>query len=214
MYGELVELKAVETEAQGASGDGRWGEGRDKQVALQLCEVSQRKGLRKGSTTMEKVVCKRAENQGNSQNMMFLLAHFYFLFYFLILRKLFLFFYLIYKVYFIDYTITVVPFFSPLYSPLTCTPTPHQHSTPAQFMSMGCTYKFFGFSISYAILNLPLSILYLPIMLLIPCAFFPILPLPFSAANSPYDRHFCDSVPALVVSLVCFCFCYFFRFSC
>lgn len=34
MYGELVELKAVETEAQGASGDGRWGEGRDKQVAL------------------------------------------------------------------------------------------------------------------------------------------------------------------------------------
>lgn len=32
MYGELVELKAVETEAQ-LDCDGRWGEGRDKQVA-------------------------------------------------------------------------------------------------------------------------------------------------------------------------------------
>ena len=47
-----------------------------------------------------------------------------------------------------------------------------QHS-PTQFMSMGHTYKFFGVSISYTILNLPLSILYLPIMLLIPCTFSP-----------------------------------------
>ena len=35
-------------------------------------------------------------------------------------------------------------------------------------MSMGHTYKFFGFSMSYTFLNLLLSILYLPIMLLIP----------------------------------------------
>ena len=47
-----------------------------------------------------------------------------------------------------------------------------------QFMSMGRTYKFFGFCISHTILNLPLPILYLPIMLLIPCTFSPILPLP------------------------------------
>ena len=40
-------------------------------------------------------------------------------------------------------------------------------------MSMGHTYKFFGFSISYAILNLPLSILCLPFMLLIPSSFSP-----------------------------------------
>ena len=33
-------------------------------------------------------------------------------------------------------------------------------------MSMGRTYTFFGFSISYTILNLPLSILYLAFMLL------------------------------------------------
>ena len=42
-------------------------------------------------------------------------------------------------------------------------------------MSMGHTYNFFGFSISHTILNLPLSILYLPFMLLIPCTFSPIL---------------------------------------
>ena len=47
---------------------------------------------------------------------------------------------------------------------------------PPQFMSMGCAYKFFGFSISCVILNIPLSILYLPIMLLNPCIFSPILP--------------------------------------
>ena len=44
-------------------------------------------------------------------------------------------------------------------------------------MSMGCTYKFFGFYISYTILTLPLSIFYLPFMLLIPCTFSPSLPL-------------------------------------
>ena len=47
-----------------------------------------------------------------------------------------------------------------------------------EFMSMGHTYKFFGFSIFHTILNLPLSILYQQLMLLIPCTIFPILPLP------------------------------------
>ena len=37
---------------------------------------------------------------------------------------------------------------------------------PPPFMSMGRTYKFFGFSTSYTILNLPLSALYWPFMLL------------------------------------------------
>ena len=31
--------------------------------------------------------------------------------------------------------------------------------------------------------------------------------------NPPCDLHFCDSVPGLVVSFVCVCFC-FFRFGC
>ena len=78
-------------------------------------------------------------------------------------------------------------------------------------MSVGRTYKFFGFSISYTILNLSLSTLWLPIMLLIPCTFFPITPLPFPADNPPCDLHFCDYVPVLVVCLVCFCV---FRFGC
>ena len=56
-------------------------------------------------------------------------------------------------IYFIDYAITVVPF-SPLYSPAPCTPAPSR-IPPLQFMSMGHTYKFFGFSISHTILNHP-----------------------------------------------------------
>ena len=47
-------------------------------------------------------------------------------------------------------------------------------SPPAlYFVSVGHTYKFFGFYISYTILTLPLSIFYLPFMLLIPCTFPP-----------------------------------------
>ena len=72
------------------------------------------------------------------------------------------------KIYF-DYAITVVPFFfSPLFPSILHSPL---------FMSMGHTYTFFGFSIPYTIPNLPLSILYLPFMLPIPCTFSPILPL-------------------------------------
>ena len=41
-------------------------------------------------------------------------------------------------------------------------------------MSMGRTYKFFGFSMSYTVLNLPLSVLYLQFVLLFPCTFSPI----------------------------------------
>ena len=74
----------------------------------------------------------------------------------------------------------------------------HLHCPPPQFMSIGRTYKFFGFYISYTILTLPLSILYLPFML-IPCAFPP-------TDNPPCDLHFCNSVSVLVVCLVYFCF--------
>ena len=94
-------------------------------------------------------------------------------------------------------------FFS-FFSPSSLHPLFNQHS-PTWFMSVGCTYKFFGFSIFYAILNLPLSILYLPFMLLTPCTFsLPCSPL-LPAYNPPCDLHFCDSV-LVVVSLVCFCF--------
>ena len=93
------------------------------------------------------------------------------------------------------------------------------HSLPPtflpKFMSMGHTHKIFGFYISYIILTLPLSIFYLPFMLPILCTFSPSLCLPPSHSpvdNPPCDLHFCDSVPVLVVCLVCFCFC--FRCGC
>ena len=102
----------------------------------------------------------------------------------------------------IFYAITVVPFFSPLYIPPPCTSPPSSILPTMDFMSMGCTYKFFGFSISYTILNYFLSILCLPVMLLIPCTFSPFFPPPLPADNPPCGLHFCDSVPVLVVCLV------------
>ena len=59
-------------------------------------------------------------------------------------------------------------FLSPLF-PSTLHPPPTS-IPPPQFMSIGHTYKFLGFSIFHTTLNLPLSILYLPFMLLIPCS--------------------------------------------
>ena len=69
-------------------------------------------------------------------------------------------------IYFNDYAMTVVPFPLPLFPSVLYTPS-HPRSPPPQFMSMGRTYKFFGFYISYTILTLPLSIFYLSFMLLI-----------------------------------------------
>ena len=110
----------------------------------------------------------------------------------------------IYFKYILLVVITVVPFF-PLCPPLSNTPisniSPH-----LWFMFMGHEYEFFGFSISYTILNITLSILYLPIMLLNPCIISPFSPFPIPADNPPNDLHTYDSVPVLVVCLVCFCF--------
>ena len=85
---------------------------------------------------------------------------------------------------------------------------PPSHIPPLQFMSIGHTYKFFGFYISYTILTLPLSIFHLSSMLLILCTFPPL-----SLSHSPIDTPPCDlhlygSVPVLVVCLVCSCFCF------
>ena len=66
------------------------------------------------------------------------------------------------------------PTFSPLYSPSTCTHS-HKHYNVPLVHVHDCTYKFFHFSISYTIFNIPLSVLYLPFMLLIPVPFPPSL---------------------------------------
>ena len=95
-------------------------------------------------------------------------------------------------------------FFSPLFPSALHLPL-SSISLPL-FMSMGRTYKFFGFSIFYSILNATPSILYLLFMLLIPCTFPPFPPLPVTTDNPSCDLHFCDSVPVLVVCLAGFCF--------
>ena len=71
-------------------------------------------------------------------------------------------------------------------------------------MVRGC--QFFGLSLSYTVFNLPLSILFLPVVLLDPVPFTPFSPIRLPADNPPCDPHFYDSVPVLVVCLVCFCF--------
>ena len=66
-----------------------------------------------------------------------------------------------FKLYFIDYAITVFPIlfpFAPFHPSL---PFPQPIPTPL-FMSVGHTYKFFGYSISYTVLYIPMAIL-LPI---------------------------------------------------
>ena len=94
---------------------------------------------------------------------------------------------------------------SPPHSTPSCPPPP-SHIPPLQFMSMGHTYKFFGFYISYTILTLPLSIFYLAFMLLILCTFPLLSPSHSPIDNPPCDLHLYGSVPVLVVCLVCSCF--------
>ena len=83
--------------------------------------------------------------------------------------------------------------------------TPNPPASPPQFMSMGCTYKFFGFSVTYTVLNLSPSTLCQPIMLLIPCPFLPIPPLPVPTENPPCDLHF-SSYVLCSSCLLSFCF--------
>ena len=66
------------------------------------------------------------------------------------------------KWYFIDHAVKVVPIFPPL-PPHTQQPIFPQAIPTALFMSMGHVYKFFGYSISYSLLYIPMAILWLRI---------------------------------------------------
>ena len=113
-------------------------------------------------------------------------------------------FYFLFEVYLIDYAIIVVPFFPPL-SPSALHPT---SAFPTRLVHVhGLTCKFFGFSIVYTIVNLP--VFFVPaIYATYSLYLFPHYPtsLPLPADNPPGDLRFCDSVPVLLVCLVCFCF--------
>ena len=98
---------------------------------------------------------------------------------------------------------------SPLYSPPPCTPLP-THITPIsscpRVIHRRSLASLFPILFLTSPFHLSLSIFYLQL-----CFFFPVPFLPLSASqsladNPPCHLHFCDSVPFLVVCLVCFCF--------
>ena len=117
---------------------------------------------------------------------------------------------LVFLMYFIDYAVTVVPFFPYLFpSSLHSSPT---HITP--FSSCPRVIHITSLSSPFPILFLTSPCLFCTYLLrfLIPAPFpsLSLFPLPLSTDNPLCDLHFCDSVPVLVICLVCFCFC--FRF--
>ena len=112
-------------------------------------------------------------------------------------------------IYFIDYAITVAPF-SHLYSLMPCTPPPTR--IPPSLSSCPWVVHINSLASTFPILYLTYPCLFSICNL---CYLFPVPFPPFShfpTDNPPCDLHFCDSVPVLVVCLVCFCFC--FMFSC
>ena len=132
--------------------------------------------------------------------------------YFYIVKSinLFLYSFITFLMYFIDYAITVVPFspFIPLHpvrpvppafpSPSSCLWVVHISSLaspfPILFLTSPCLFSTYHLCYLFSV------------------PFPSFSPLHLLADNPPCDLHFCDSVPVLVVCLVCFCFC--FRFSC
>ena len=111
-------------------------------------------------------------------------------------------------IYFIGYAVTLVPFFSSLYSPPPCTPLPSAFPAP-QFMSM--VIHISSLASTFPILFLTSLCLFCAYHLcfLFPVPFSPFSTLPLPADNPPCDLHFSDSVPVLVVFVFVF-----FRFSC
>ena len=80
-------------------------------------------------------------------------------------------------------------------------PFPPAIPTPL-FMSIGCAYKFFGFCISYTILNIPVYFVPINLCFLIPALFCLFSPFPLQSGSHPNNLHTCDSVSDLLVSFV------------
>ena len=98
-----------------------------------------------------------------------------------------------------------------LYSPPSCKPFP---STFPHLSSHPRVMHINSLASTFTILFLPSPCLffYLPLCYLFSVPFPPFSSLSLPTDNSPCDLLFCDSVPVLVVCLVCFCFC--FRCGC
>ena len=107
------------------------------------------------------------------------------------------------KIYFVDYTITVVPFFLPfipLY-PVLPLPPSFPHLSSCQWV-VHINSLAFPFPILF--LTSPCLLCTYHFCLLFPVPFPAFFPLRLSLENPLCDLHFCDSVPVLVVRLVMF----------
>ena len=118
-------------------------------------------------------------------------------------------FFIFFKVNVIHYAITVVPFSTPLYSPLLCTHLPP--TFPPPLSSCPWVIHISSLASPFPILFLTFPCLFCTYQLgfLFPVPFSPILfPHALPTENSPSDLHFCDSVPysSCFLSLFCFVF--------
>ena len=103
-----------------------------------------------------------------------------------------------FKVYFIDYTVTVDPFFLPFI------PLHTAHPLPPSFhplSSCPCVVHISSLASPFPMLFLTSLCLFCTYHLcfLFPVHFPPFYPLSFPTVKPPCDPHFCESVPVLVV---------------
>ena len=99
------------------------------------------------------------------------------------------------NLYFIDYAITVVLIFLPLCPSTQQPPLPQAIPTPV-FMSMGHMYKFFGYSISYTVLHIPMANSVTTFLIPSPLHPFPHTLLPSGHHQNALSIH--DSVSVLI----------------
>ena len=100
-------------------------------------------------------------------------------------------------------------FFPSIYSPLPC--TPHSNSIPLLLSSWVGHVSSLASPFPTLFLTCPCLFSTYHLCFLFPVPFPPSSPLLLPADNPPCELHFCDSVPILVVCLVCFCFCFRFH---
>ena len=90
----------------------------------------------------------------------------------------------------------------------------HQHSPPLSSCPWVVHISSLASPFPILFLTSPCLFCTYHLCFLFPVPFLPFSPLLLPTDNPTCDLHFCDSVPVLVLCLVCFYFCFPFRFSC